>query len=52
MTRDDELMFYVECWREMRSFLAEVVRENTDECPYAKDVLDLMRRIERRNERC
>ena len=27
--RDDELMFYVKCWREMQSFLSEVVRDNS-----------------------
>lgn len=41
-----ELMFYVRCWRELRSFLADVVRDNSDECPYARDVLDLMKKIE------
>lgn len=43
---EDELMFYVRCWRELRSFLADVVRDNSDECPYARDVLDLMKKIE------
>lgn len=46
--RDDELMFYCQCWREMQNFLAEVVRDNTGEYPFAKDVLDLMRSIERK----
>lgn len=50
--RDDELMFYLECWREMQSFLAEVVRDNTGEYPFAQDVLDLMKSIERKFERC
>lgn len=49
MNRDDELMFYVECWRDMQSFLAEVVMENTGEYPFAQDVLDLMRSIERKH---
>lgn len=50
--RDEELMFYCECWREMQSFLTEVVRDNTGEYPFAKDVLDLMRSIEQKYERC
>lgn len=50
--RDDELMFYTECWRELRNFLAEVVRDNTGEYPFAQDVLNLMRSIERKYERC
>ena len=37
--RDDELMFYTECWRELRSFLSEVVRDNTGEYPFAQDVV-------------
>ena len=35
MVRDDELMFYLECWRDMQSFLTEVVRDNTGEYPFA-----------------
>lgn len=50
--RDDELMFYTECWRELRSFLTETVRDNTGEYPFAQDVLDLMRSIERKYEGC
>lgn len=50
--RDDELMFYTECWRELRSFLSEVVRDNTGGYPFAQDVLNLMRSIERKYERC
>ena len=50
--RDDELMFYTECWRELRSFLTEVVRDNTGEYPFAQDVLNLMRSIERKYEGC
>ena len=50
--RIDELMFYTECWRELRSFLSEVVRDNTGEYPFAQDVLNLMRSIERKYERC
>lgn len=52
MKRDDELMFYVECWRDMQNFLAEVVRDDTGEYPFAQDVLDLMRSVERKNGRC
>lgn len=51
MSREDELMIYMECWREMQSFLTDVVRDNTGEYPFAKDVLDLMRSIERKFER-
>ncbi len=46
--RDDELMFYVKCWREMQSFLSEVVRDNSSVYPFAFDVLNLMRSIERK----
>lgn len=49
--RIDELMFYTECWRELRSFLSEVVRDNTGEYPFTQDVLNLMRSIERKYER-
>lgn len=48
--RDDELIFYMECWREMQSFLTEVVRDNTGEYPFAQDVLNLMKSIERKYE--
>lgn len=41
MKRDDELMFYLECWRDMQNFLAEVVRGNTGEYHLHQDVLDL-----------
>ena len=50
MKRDDELMFYTECWRELQSFLSDVVRDNTGEYPFAQDVLKLMRSIERKYE--
>ena len=54
--RVDELMFYTECWRELRRFLTEVVlddlRDNTGEYPFAQDVLNLMRSIERKYEGC
>ena len=46
--RDDELMFYVKCWREMQSFLSEVVRDNLPDYPFAPDVLSLMQSIERK----
>lgn len=46
--RDDELMFYVKCWREMQSFLSEVVRDNSLDYPFASDALNLMRSIERK----
>lgn len=49
MNRNDERMFYLECWRDMKSFLMEVVRDNTDEYPFAQDVLDLMHSIERKH---
>lgn len=52
MKRDDELMFYVECWRDLQSFLSEVVCDDTGEYPFARDVLDLMRSVERKHERC
>lgn len=52
MKRDDELMFYMECWREMQHFLTEVVRDNAGEYPFARDVLDLMQSIEKKYERC
>lgn len=51
MKRDEELMFYVECWREMRSFLAEIVRNNAERYPFAQDVLNLMRAIEWRRRK-
>ena len=51
MSREDEPMFYMKCWREMQSFLTEVVRDNTGDYPFAKDVLNLMRSIERKFER-
>ena len=49
--REDELLFYMECWREMQSFLAEAVRDNTREYPFAEDILNLMRSIEQKCER-
>ena len=52
MKRDDELMFYTECWRELRSCPSEVERDTAGEYPFAQDVLNLMRSIERKYERC
>lgn len=48
--REEELLFYMECWRELQSFLSEAVRDNTGEYPFAEDVLNLMRSIERKYE--
>ena len=48
--REKELLFYMECWREMQSFLTEAVRDNTGEYPFAEDVLNLMHGIERKCE--
>lgn len=38
------------CWRELQSFLAEVVRDDTGEYPQAADFLKLMKSIERKVE--
>ena len=48
--REEELLFYMECWRELQSFLSEAVRDNTGEFPFAENVLNLMRSIERKYE--
>ena len=48
--REEELLFYMECWRELQSFLSEAVRDNTGEYPFAENVLNLMRSIERKYE--
>lgn len=48
--REVELLFYMECWRELQSFLSEAVRDNTGEYPFAENVLNLMRSIERKYE--
>lgn len=50
MKRNEELSFYMKCWREMKSFLKEVAREDAERCPYARDILKLMRSIERKHE--
>lgn len=51
MKRDEDLLFYARCWKELRSFLAEVVRDEVEASLYAKDILKLMRSIERKYER-
>lgn len=48
--REEELLFYMECWRELQSFLSEAVRDNTGEYLFAENVLNLMRSIERKYE--
>ena len=48
--REEELLFYMECWRELQSFISEAVRDNTGEYPFAENVLNLMRSIERKYE--
>lgn len=48
--REEELLFYTECWHEMQNILTEVVRDNTGEYPFAEDVLNLMRSIEQKCE--
>lgn len=50
MKREEELLFYMKCWREMQNFLAEVVRDDVEGYPYAQDILKLMRSIERKHE--
>lgn len=51
MKRDDELLFYMECWRELQGFLSEAVRDNIEDYPFAQDFLNLMRSIERKFDR-
>lgn len=48
--REEELLFYMECWCELQGFWAEAVRDNAGEYPFAEDVLNLMRSIERKYE--
>lgn len=50
MKREEDLLLYMKCWREMQSFLSEVVRDDAEGYPYARDVLKLMRSIERKHE--
>ena len=40
----------MECWCELQGFWAEAVRDNTGEYPFAENVLNLMRSIERKYE--
>lgn len=50
MKREEEFLFYMKCWREMKNFLAEVVRDDVEGYPYAQDILKLMRAIELKME--
>lgn len=43
-------LFYMKCWLEMKIFLTEVVRDDAEGYPYAKDILKLMRAIELKKE--
>lgn len=52
MKSHDELMFYTQCWLELRSFLLDVVRDKSSEFPFADDVLHVMSLIERKFDRC
>ncbi len=44
---DDDPMFYMRCWREMKSFLIEASRVNPSDFSGVPDVLQLMNSIER-----
>ena len=48
MRSDRNEIYYTACWRELQSFLAEVVRDDTGEYPQAADFLKLMKSIERK----
>lgn len=50
MRSDRNEIYYTACWRELQSFLAEVVRDDTGEYPQAADFLKLMKSIERKVE--
>lgn len=53
MRSDRNEIYYTACWRELQSFLAEVVRDDTGEYPQAADLADflkLMKSIERKVE--
>ena len=50
MRSDRNEIYYTACWRELQSFLAEVVREDTGEYPQAAAFLQLMTSIERQVE--
>lgn len=49
-TLQENEIYYTACWRELQSFLAEVVRDDTGEYPQAADFLKLMKSIERKVE--
>lgn len=48
---DDELVFYMNCWLEMKSFLNEVLCDYSRDYPGASDVLKLMKSIERKYDK-
>lgn len=50
MQSDRNEIYYTACWRELRSFLVEVVRDDMGEYPQAADFLKLMKSIERKVE--
>ena len=50
MKREEDLLLYMKCWLEMKIFLTEVVRDDAEGYPYAKDILKLMRAIELKME--
>lgn len=50
MRSDRNEIYYTACWRELQSFLAEAVRDDTGEYPQAADFLKLMKSIERKVE--
>lgn len=50
MKREEDLLLYMKCWREMQTFLSEVVRDDAEGYPYAQDILKLMRAIELKME--
>ena len=50
MKREEDLLLYMKCWREMQIFLSEVVRDDAEGYPYAQDILELMRAIELKME--
>lgn len=50
MRSDRNEIYYTARWRELQSFLAEVVCDDTGEYPQAADFLKLMKSIERKVE--
>lgn len=50
MKTDIKPLFYMKCWLEMKIFLADVARKDAEGYPYVRDVLELMRSIERKLE--